>query len=127
MLLYAHSNFATIWIGKRGLVAKFVFLVPRDCFVALPYGDIGLSAANDCGIPDQVVSEQMIIMVIYILLSNVKSSLFKLDYSRKLGQVKHSCTFFLYESVLIINLSRKYITSDIKGSINNGSSAVHHL
>ena len=30
--------------------AKFVFMVYRDCFVALPRGAIGLSAVCDCGI-----------------------------------------------------------------------------
>ena len=39
-------------MGKRELVAllKFVFLVSRDGWVALPRGAIGLSAVCDCGI-----------------------------------------------------------------------------
>ena len=46
-LLYVHSSFAIILMGKRELVA---FLVSRDCCVALPRGAIGLSAVCDCGI-----------------------------------------------------------------------------
>ena len=38
-------------MGKRELNALFfVFLVSRDCCVALPHGDMGLSAVCDCGI-----------------------------------------------------------------------------
>ena len=39
-------------MGKRraGCFAKFVFLVSHDCFVALPYGAMGLSAVCECGI-----------------------------------------------------------------------------
>ena len=38
-LLYAHSSFVVILMGKRELVALlfFVFLVSRDCGVALPH------------------------------------------------------------------------------------------
>ena len=51
-LFYVHSRFAIILMGKRELVAllKFVFLVSRDGWVALPRGAIGLSAVCDCGI-----------------------------------------------------------------------------
>ena len=51
-LLYVHSSFAIILMGKRELVAFswFVFLVPRDGCVALPRGAMGLSAVCDCGI-----------------------------------------------------------------------------
>ena len=50
MLLYVHSSFAIILMGKRELVALlFVFLVCCDCFVALPRGAMGLSAVCDCG------------------------------------------------------------------------------
>ena len=51
-LLYVHSSFAIILMGKRKLVAllSFVFLVSRDGCVALPRGDMGLSAVCDCGI-----------------------------------------------------------------------------
>ena len=45
-LLYVHSSFAIILMGKRELVA----LVPRDCCVALPRGAMGLSAVCDCDI-----------------------------------------------------------------------------
>ena len=50
-LLYVHSSFTIIWIGKRaGCFAYFVYLVSRDCCVALPRGAMGLSAVCDCGI-----------------------------------------------------------------------------
>ena len=46
-----HSSFAIILMGKRELVALLnVFLVSRDCCMALPRGAIGLSAVCDCGI-----------------------------------------------------------------------------
>ena len=35
---------------RGGCFAQFVFLVPRDCCVALPCGAIGLSAVRDRGI-----------------------------------------------------------------------------
>ena len=35
---------------RAGCFAKFVFLVSRDCCVALPRGAMGLSAVCDCGI-----------------------------------------------------------------------------
>ena len=38
VLLCVHSSFAIISIGKRELIALFVFLVSRDCCVALPRG-----------------------------------------------------------------------------------------
>ena len=39
-------------MGKRELVALlcFVFLVSRDCCVAVPHDATGLSAVYDCGI-----------------------------------------------------------------------------
>ena len=39
-------------MGKRELVAllEFIFLVSRDCGVALPRGATGLSAFCECGI-----------------------------------------------------------------------------
>ena len=44
-LLYVPSNFAIILMGKRELCfAWFVFLVSRDCCVALSRGTMGLSA-----------------------------------------------------------------------------------
>ena len=50
-LLYVHSSFAIILMGKRdGCFAWFVFLVSRDCCVALPRSAMGLSAVCDCGI-----------------------------------------------------------------------------
>ena len=51
-LLYVHSSFAIILMGIRELVAlqKHVFLVSRDCCVAIPRGAMGLSAVCDCGI-----------------------------------------------------------------------------
>ena len=51
VLFCVRSSFAIIWMGKRELVVVvflFVFLVSRDCYVALPQGDMGLSAV--CGI-----------------------------------------------------------------------------
>ena len=33
---------------RSGGFAKFVFLVPRDCCVALPHGAMGLSEVCDC-------------------------------------------------------------------------------
>ena len=53
VLLYVDSSFAIILLGKReraGCFAKFVFLVSRDCFVALLRSVMGLSAVCDCGI-----------------------------------------------------------------------------
>ena len=41
-LLSVHSGFAIILMGERELVALFVFLVPRDCCVALPHDVTGL-------------------------------------------------------------------------------------
>ena len=51
MLLYGHSSSAIILMGKRELVALpwFVFLVSRDCCLALPRGAMGLSAVCDFG------------------------------------------------------------------------------
>ena len=49
-LLYVHSSFAIIFMGKRELVALLVFLVFRDGCVALPRGAMYLSAVCDCGI-----------------------------------------------------------------------------
>ena len=52
-LLYVQSSFAIILMGKRGLhfcFALFVFLVSRDCCVALPRSAMGLSAVCDCDI-----------------------------------------------------------------------------
>ena len=46
-LLYVHSNFSIILMG---CFTWFVFLVSRDCCVALPRGAIGLSEVCDCGI-----------------------------------------------------------------------------
>ena len=51
VLLYVHSSFAIVLMGKRELVALFVcLLVSRDCCVALPHDATGLSAVCDCGI-----------------------------------------------------------------------------
>ena len=44
------SFFVILFMTPRELVAKFVFLVSRDCCVALPRGAMGLSAVCDCGI-----------------------------------------------------------------------------
>ena len=56
-LLYFHSSFAIILMGKTELVAFFAFifafLVPCDCCVALPYGATGLSAVVIVVFPDQ--------------------------------------------------------------------------
>ena len=49
-LLYVHSSFAIDWEERAGCFALFVFLVPRDCCVALPHVAMGLSAICDCGI-----------------------------------------------------------------------------
>ena len=49
-LLYVHSTFAIILIGKREMVALLSeFLVSRDGCVALPRGAMGLSVC-ECGI-----------------------------------------------------------------------------
>ena len=40
-LLYVPSSFAIILLG---CLAKFVYLVSRECYVALPRGAMGLSA-----------------------------------------------------------------------------------
>ena len=51
-LLYVPSSFAIILMGEKraGCFAYFVFVVSRDCCVALPRGAMGLSAVCDCGI-----------------------------------------------------------------------------
>ena len=49
-LLYVHSSFEIILMGKRELVALFVFLVSPYCCMALPLGSMGLSAVCECGI-----------------------------------------------------------------------------
>ena len=50
-LLRVHSSFAIILMGKiQPVTFLFVFLVSRECFVALPHDATGLSAVNDCGI-----------------------------------------------------------------------------
>ena len=51
-LLFVHSSFAIILMGKRELVALlcFIFLEFRDCCVALPRGAMGLYAVCDCGV-----------------------------------------------------------------------------
>ena len=51
-LLYVHSSFVIILMGKRGVVAllNIVFLVSGDCCVAVPRGAMGLSAVYECGI-----------------------------------------------------------------------------
>ena len=53
-LLYVHSSFAIILMGKGELVALlalscFVLLVSSDCCVALHRGSMGFSAICDCG------------------------------------------------------------------------------
>ena len=52
MLLYVHSGFAIILMGKKGAgyFAWFVFLVSCDGCMALPCGAVGLSAVCNCGI-----------------------------------------------------------------------------
>ena len=51
-LLYVHSNFAIILIGNEetDCFALLVFLVSRDCRVALPHDATCLSAICVCGI-----------------------------------------------------------------------------
>ena len=50
-LLYVNSSFANILMGKRaGCFVLFVFLASRDCCVALPCDEMGLSAVCDCGV-----------------------------------------------------------------------------
>ena len=47
----SNTSFAIVVIRKReraGCFALFVFLVSRDCYVALPRGATGLSANCDC-------------------------------------------------------------------------------
>ena len=49
-LLYVHSSFAIVLTGKRDCFTLIVFLVSRDCCVALPHDATSLSAVCDCGI-----------------------------------------------------------------------------
>ena len=51
-LLYVHSSFAIIVMGKRELVASLCLSSgwSRECCVALPHDATGLSAVCDCGI-----------------------------------------------------------------------------
>ena len=46
-LLYVHSSFSIILMGKRGLVA---FMMSRNGCIALPRSFMGVSAVCDCGI-----------------------------------------------------------------------------
>ena len=50
VLLCVHSSFAIISIGRGrvGYFALFVFVVARDCCVALPNDVTGLYAVCDC-------------------------------------------------------------------------------
>ena len=52
VLLYVHSGFVVVLVGKGrpGCLAWSVFLVSCDCCGALPHGATGLSAVCDCGI-----------------------------------------------------------------------------
>ena len=68
MLLYVHSSFANILMGKRELV---VFLVSRDCCVALPCSAIGLSAVCDCVIS---LSYSLFLVVYIVLIKWMKKS-----------------------------------------------------
>ena len=47
-LLYVHSSFAIILMGKRELVA--LLSLSSWCLVALPHGAMGLSVVFECGI-----------------------------------------------------------------------------
>ena len=47
VILYVHSSFTIIVIGKRKLVA---FLVSLDCCVSPPHDVTGLYTVCDCGI-----------------------------------------------------------------------------
>ena len=50
-LLYVHSSFAIILMGKKSLLLCLVCLPGVSLFfVALPRGAMGLSAVCDCGI-----------------------------------------------------------------------------
>ena len=51
-LLCVHSSFANPLDGEEraDCFALFVFLVSRECCVALPHNVTGLSAICDCGI-----------------------------------------------------------------------------
>ena len=51
-LLCVHSSFTIISMGEEraGCFALYVFLVSRDCCVALPKDTTRLSAACDCSI-----------------------------------------------------------------------------
>ena len=52
-LLYVHSRFASIMMGKRaGCFAWFVYLVSGNCCVPLPRGAMGLSAVVIVIFPD---------------------------------------------------------------------------
>ena len=53
LLLYVHSCFAIILMGKReraGCSAEFVFLGSHACCVAIPLSAMGLPAFCDCDI-----------------------------------------------------------------------------
>ena len=52
LILYVHSCFAIILIGKREswLLCLVCLPVSGDCFVAIPLGAMGLSAVCDCDI-----------------------------------------------------------------------------
>ena len=51
-LLYVLSSFAIILMGKREIFALLSLssMVPRDCYMALLRGAMGLSAVCECGI-----------------------------------------------------------------------------
>ena len=46
-LLCVHSSFAIISMGKRELVALFVYMVSHDCSVSLSHDAMGLSSVCD--------------------------------------------------------------------------------
>ena len=56
LLLYVHSCFAIIWIGKRERESWLLCLIclpdVSDYCVAIPLGAMGLSAVRDCVIPN---------------------------------------------------------------------------
>ena len=69
-LLYVHSCFAIILMGKREVVALHSLSSwCSDCCVALPRGVMGLSAVCDCGIScsySLIVQSKYCLMILLI-------------------------------------------------------------
>ena len=76
-----HSLVAVLWCSP-GCFALLVFLVSRDCCVALPHDATGVSAVCDCGI--------------------------SCSYSFTIFMIRGTCNFLIYCSIVSIPLCAIY-------------------